>query len=112
MKQSTTIATKAGTFEVMEKDGKAIVCKNGKPLATLTGVHPCDKDAIIASIESNAKELKELSKKSTNNTITPENIVPALSQICDMINSTIEDKQTKGFVTSRLKQVINKLSAA
>lgn len=112
MKQTTTIATKAGNFEVMEHNGKAIVCKNGKALATLTGVHPHDKDTIIAAIENNAEELKELSEKSTKDTITPENIVPALSQIYDILNSSIEDKQTKGFVASRLKQVINKLAAA
>lgn len=111
MKQTTTIATKAGTFEVMAKDGKTIVCKNGKALANLTGVNPWDKDAIINAIEANGDELRELAGKTANGNITPENVIPALTHIYEMLNDTIEDKQTKGFVTSRLKQVINKLAA-
>lgn len=111
MKQTTTIVTKAGTFEVTEKDGNTILCRNGKGYAKLVGVHPHDKDAIIEAIESNAKELKEYSSKVVKSTITPETIVPSLEHICDMVGTTIEDNKTKGFVTSRLKQVIKKLSA-
>ena len=108
----TTIATKAGTFEVSEHQGKVIVSKNGKKLATLPDVNPWDKDAIINGIEQNGERLNQLvSKASTSEELTPENILPTLNNIYDLLNSTIEDKQTKGFVTSRLKQVINKLAA-
>ena len=105
------IATRVGTFDVMEKDGKTIVCKNGKALANLPDVNPWDKDAIVEAIEANGKQLSELASKTANGNITSENIIPALNHIYDLLNSTIEDKQTKGFVTSRLKQVINKLAA-
>lgn len=105
------IATRVGTFDVIEKDGKTIVCKNGKALANLPDVNPWDKDAIVKAIESNGEQLSELAGKTANGNITVENVVPALNHIYDLLNSTIEDKQTKGFVTSRLKQVINKLAA-
>ena len=105
------IATRVGTFDVMEKDGKTIVCKNGKALANLPDVNPWDKDAIVEAIETNGEKLSELASKTANGNITMENIVPALTHICGLLNDSIEDKQVKGFVTSRLKQVINKLAA-
>ena len=105
------IVTKVGTFDVMEKDGKTIVCKNGKALANLPDVNPWDKDAIIDAIESNGEELNKLAGKTANGNITPENVVSALEHIYGLLQETIEDKQTKGFVASRLKQVINKLAA-
>lgn len=105
------IATRVGTFDVMEKDGKTIVCKNGKALANLPDVNPWDKDAIVEAIEANGEKLSELASKTANGNITTENIVPALTHICGLLNDSIEDKQVKGFVTSRLKQVINKLAA-
>lgn len=108
----TTIATKAGTFEVSEHQGKVIVSKNGKKLATLPEIDFWNKDAIVKAIEQNGKQLNKLAgKASTTEELTPENILPTLTGIYDLLNSTIEDKQTKGFVTSRLKQVINKLAA-
>ena len=102
------IATRVGTFDVIEKDGKTIVCKNGKALANLPDVNPWDKDAIVEAIEANGEKLSELASKTANGNITTENIVPALTHICGLLNDSIEDKQVKGFVTSRLKQVINK----
>ena len=105
------IVTRVGTFDVIEKDGKTIVCKNGKALANLPDVNPWDKDAIVEAIEANGKQLSELASKTANGNITTENIVPALTHICELLNDSIEDKQVKGFVTSRLKQVINKLAA-
>lgn len=105
------IVTRVGTFDVIEKDGKTIVCKNGKALANLPDVNPWDKDAIVEAIETNGKQLSELASKTANGNITTENIVPALTHICGLLNDSIEDKQVKGFVTSRLKQVINKLAA-
>lgn len=105
------IATRVGTFDVIEKDGKTIVCKNGKALANLPDVNPWDKDAIVEAIEANGEKLSELASKTANGNITTENIVPALTHICGLLNDSIEDKQVKGFVTSRLKQVINKLAA-
>ena len=105
------IVTRVGTFDVIEKDGNAIVCKNGKALANIPYVNPWDNDASVEAIEANVKQLSELASKTANGNITTENIVPALTHICDLLNDSIEDKQVKGFVTSRLKQVINKLAA-
>lgn len=104
------IVTRVGTFDVIEKNGKAVVCKNGKALATLECMF-WDKDAIVSAIEANGEELNKAAGKTANGNITPENVVPALEHIYEMLNTTIEDKQTKGFITSRLKQVINKLAA-
>lgn len=106
----TQIETRVGTFEVINKNGKAVVCKNGKALATLECMY-WDKDAIILAIESHGEELNKAAAKVGTGNITPENIIPALTHICGLLNDTIEDKQVKGFVTSRLKQVINKLAA-
>ena len=106
----TQIETRVGTFDVINKNGKAVVCKNGKALVTLECMY-WDKDSIINAIEANGDRLNELAGKTANGNITPENIIPALTHICGLLNDTIEDKQTKGFVTSRLKQVINKLAA-
>ena len=61
----TTIATKAGTFEVSEHQGKVIVSKNGKKLATLPNVNPWDKDAIVNAIEQNGKRLNQLAGKAS-----------------------------------------------
>ena len=106
----TQIETRVGTFEVINKNGKAVVCKNGKALATLECMY-WDKDAIILAIESHGEELNKAAAKVGTGNITLENIIPALTHICGLLNDTIEDKQVKGFVTSRLKQVINKLAA-
>ena len=86
------IVTRVGTFDVIEKDGKTIVCKNGKALANLPDVNPWDKDAIVDAIEANGKQLSELASKTANGNITTENIVPALTHICGLLNDTIEDK--------------------
>lgn len=104
------IETRVGTFEVINKNSKAVVCKNGKALATLDCMY-WDKDSIIRAIESNGEELNKTASMVGTGNITSENIIPALTHICGLLNDTIEDKQTKGFVTSRLKQVINKLAA-
>ena len=104
------IETRVGTFEVINKNGKAVVCKNGKALATLDCMY-WDKDSIIRAIETNGEELNKAASMAGTGNITSENIIPALTHICGLLNDTIEDKQTKGFVTSRLKQVINKLAA-
>lgn len=105
------IVTKVGTFDVIEKNGNTIVCKNGKALTNLPDVKLWDKDAIVAAIEADGERLSKLAGKATNGNITLENVVSALNHIYEMLNDNIEDKQTKGFVTSRLKQVINKLAA-
>lgn len=105
------IATRVGTFDVIEKDGNAIVCKNGKALVNLPDVKPWDKDAIVSAIEADGDRINELASKTANGNVTEENIVPVLSHICNILSESIADKQTKGFVTSRLKQVINKLAA-
>ena len=105
------IVTKVGTFDVIEKNGDTIVSKNGKALTNLPDVKPWDKDAIVAAIEADGERLNKLAGKAANGNITPENVVPALNHIYEMLNDNIEDKQTKGFVTRRLKQVINKLAA-
>ena len=104
------VETRVGTFEVINKNGKAVVCKNGKALATLECMY-WDKDAIIMDIESHGEELNKAAAKAGTGNITSENVIPTLNYICDMLSSTIEDNKTKGFVTSRLKQVINKLAA-
>ena len=82
-----------------------------KIMQVLPDVKPWDKDAIVAAIEADGERLNKLAGKAANGNITPENVVPALNHIYEMLNDNIEDKQTKGFVTSRLKQVINKLAA-
>jgi hypothetical protein len=105
------IVTKVGTFDVMDKNGNVVVCKNGKALATFTGINAWDKDAIIMAIESHGEELNKAAAKVGTGNITSENVIPTLNYICDMLSDTIEDNKTKGFVTSRLKQVINKLAA-
>ena len=105
------IVTKVGTFDVIEKNNGTIVCKNGKELTNLPDVKPWDKDAIIDAIETDAVRLNKLSLETTNSNIPPENVVDVLTHIYEMLNSNIKDKQTKGFVTSRLKQIINKLAA-
>jgi len=104
------IETRVGTFEVINKNGFAVVCKNGKALATLDCMY-WDKDSIIRAIESNGEELNKAAAKVGTGNITSENVIPTLNYICDMLSDTIEDNKTKGFVTSRLKQVINKLAA-
>jgi hypothetical protein len=104
------IETRVGTFDVMDKNGKAVVCKNGKALAMLECMY-WDKDAIILAIESHGEELNKAAAKVGTGNITSENVIPTLNYICDMLSDTIEDNKTKGFVTSRLKQVINKLAA-
>lgn len=106
-----TISTKVGTYDVLEKDGKVFVVKNGKAIKTLYGVNPWDKDAIISEIEKNADELEKAAARVAAQTITPENVLPALEHIYGLLNNTISDNKVKGFVASRLKQVINKLAA-
>ena len=105
------IETKAGTFDVIEKDGKTVVCKNGKALATLKGVSYWDKDSIVAAIEQNADHFRQMAGKTANGNITPENVIGALEHIYEMLNETIDEPHKKAFVTSRLKSVINKLAA-
>lgn len=109
----TTITTRVGTFEVSEHQGKVIVSKNGKKLAALPNINPWDKDAIITAIEQNGEHLNALAAKDTTAemNVTMENVVPALTGICELVETSISDKKDKGFVTSRIKQVINKLSS-
>lgn len=105
------IVTKVGTFDVIEKNGSTIVCKNGKALANLPGVNPWDKDGIIEAIETDGDRFYKLAGETAKGNITTENVVPTLEYIYEILNDSIKDKQTKGFVASRLKQVINKLAA-
>lgn len=105
------IVTRVGTFDVMDKNGNVVVCKNGKALTTFTGINAWDKDAIILAIESHGEKLSKAAAKVGTGNITEYNVVPTLEHIYGLLNGTIKDKQTRGFVTSRLKQVINKLAA-
>lgn len=111
------ITTSVGTFEVRQHTNDVLVCEQtrGKILLQIPNTQVWNKDAIIAGIEaSNLKTNKKETQTITDGIVdgySPlEDITKALTKIASLTEVSIYGtNKDKGFITSRIKQIINKL---
>lgn len=98
----TTIATRIGTFEVKNINGRMTsLFKNGHKIADIT-IPWWDRDRLVNAIESNHTLIEDNIKDFDGD----NNAVELVDKLIDILG-----QQEKGFYLSRLKQIKNRLQS-
>lgn len=99
------IVTKYGVYNVVKNDkGTTDIMKDGKKVCD-TEIQWWDKDSLVNAIEEH-HELFSLKEEQNKILVTKENAKECVEGLIKVLGT---DKESKGFYTSRLKQILNKM---
>ena len=111
MKENSVVTTKVGNFEYAQM-GKGIVVYLNNGANVFLQANWWDKDEVRNVIESNIGLINKRIAAKSQTKVTINSIKDA-SNILQEVNEYVKvqlDGKEKGFVTSRLTQIINKLN--
>ena len=109
MSNNLVVSTSFGNFEYGYTENNIFVYTKSSPVA-ITNVPYWDKDAVVKAIEDNIERINKANRiENTTQEVNTENVSEIIESIKEFANNKISDNKAKGFITSRLTQIENKL---